>query len=424
MITPSFGLTATERVLPRLALDFTTASLDSRITFTRALNTATRVNSSGFVETVNADVARFDYDPVTKVCKGLLIEESRSNLLTYSQLFSDSIWIKTNATITDNALKSPSGSVDAGKIVETTATAQHWMRQEKTVVANTAHTVSLYAKAGERDKIRFGILNNALSSGAFAQFNLTTGVISGQTTAGTATSITYSMVAAGDGWYRCAVTAIVDASSTVITPFIGILDASGNPTYTGDGTSGFYAWAGQMEAGAFPTSYIPTTTTSLTRNADVATMTGANFSDWFNASEGAVVAQFDVVAPSSAGYNRLFSINDGTANNTIECMKSNGVNAQFFSYVSVAAAGQAILYSSAITANTTSKIAMAYKLNNFAAATNGATLVTDTSGTLPTVDRLAIGNAVSTNQMNGHMQKLFYYPQRVINAEVTAFSKG
>jgi len=55
MITPSFGLTATERVLPRLALDFTTASLDPRITFTRALDTATRVNASGNIETVLAD---------------------------------------------------------------------------------------------------------------------------------------------------------------------------------------------------------------------------------------------------------------------------------------------------------------------------------------------------------------------------------
>ena len=75
MITPSFALTATERVLPRLALDFTTASLDPRVTFTRALNTATRINSSGLVETVNADTPRFDYtlNP-GGACKGLLIE--------------------------------------------------------------------------------------------------------------------------------------------------------------------------------------------------------------------------------------------------------------------------------------------------------------------------------------------------------------
>ena len=418
MITPSFGLTATERVLPRLALDFTTASLDSRITFTRALNTATRVNSSGYVETVNADVARFDYDPVTKVCKGLLIEASKSNLLTYSQLFSDVVWIKTNANITDNALTSPSGSVDAGKMIETTATGQHWMRQEKTVVANTAHTVSLYAKAGERDKIRFGILNNALSSGAFAQFNLTTGVISGQTTAGTATNITYSMVAAGNGWYRCAVTAIVDASSTVITPFIGILDASGNASYTGDGTSGFYAWAGQMEAGAFPTSYIPTTTTSLTRNADVATMTGTNFSDWYNASEGTFAAQ---IASGLSPSGTIVSADFGSASRITYQLLSG--NLAYF--VRAAGATSALLSPAAYTQNTVAKIAGAYKVDNYAAAANASAVLTDTAGVLPpTPTQLTIGSYIGNNSfLSGHVQKIMYWPQRLVNAEVQAFSK-
>lgn len=81
MITPSFALTATECVLPRLALDFTTAILDSRVIVTRLDNTATRINSSGAIEIVNANLPRFDYDPVTLICKGLLIEESRKNLL-------------------------------------------------------------------------------------------------------------------------------------------------------------------------------------------------------------------------------------------------------------------------------------------------------------------------------------------------------
>ena len=91
MITPSFSLTATERVLPKLALDFTTASLDSRITFTRttgASNPAAFVNSSGYITAATNDQPRFDYNPVTLACKGLLIEESRANLLLQSENFS------------------------------------------------------------------------------------------------------------------------------------------------------------------------------------------------------------------------------------------------------------------------------------------------------------------------------------------------
>jgi hypothetical protein len=152
-------------------------------------------------------------------------------------------------------------------------------------------------------------------------------------------------------------------------------------------------------------------------------MTGTNFSDWFNASEGTFAVQFSVYAPSSAGFNRVFSANDGTTGNTIECMKNNGTNSQFFSYVSVSSAGQATLFSPSFSANTSGKITLTYKQNSFAAAANGGSLTTDNSGNLPTVNRLGIGNVAGSNQISGHIQKFFFYPQRLINAEVTAFSK-
>jgi hypothetical protein len=84
MITPAYGITATERVLPNFALDFTTAALDPRITFTRAGNTATVINASGIIVAATTDTPRFDHDPTTLVCKGLLMEASRTNLLLNS----------------------------------------------------------------------------------------------------------------------------------------------------------------------------------------------------------------------------------------------------------------------------------------------------------------------------------------------------
>jgi len=92
MITPSFSLTATERVLPKLALDFTTANLDPRITFTRSGSTATRVNSSGYIEAVAANIPRFDFNPTTLVCNGLLIEDSRTNICLQSEDLSNASW--------------------------------------------------------------------------------------------------------------------------------------------------------------------------------------------------------------------------------------------------------------------------------------------------------------------------------------------
>ena len=84
MITPAYAPTATERVLPRLALDFTTAIADTRVTTSRAANTATRFNASGLIEIVNANLPRFDFSPTALVCQGQLIEEARTNLFLNS----------------------------------------------------------------------------------------------------------------------------------------------------------------------------------------------------------------------------------------------------------------------------------------------------------------------------------------------------
>ena len=162
MITPSFGLTATERVLPSMALDFTTASLDSRVTFTRSGNTATVVNSSGLIATINANLPRFDFDPVTLACKGLLIEEARTNLLTYSNDFSNAIWNKNSSSITSNVITSPDGTVNASKLVEAAATAEHTVNRSTPVaiVAGSSNTLSVFAKKGERTTIELYYVNN------------------------------------------------------------------------------------------------------------------------------------------------------------------------------------------------------------------------------------------------------------------------
>lgn len=84
MLTPGYAITASERVLPKLAIDFTTATADARVTTVRASNTATRFTSSGVIEVVNADLPRFDFDPVTLRCRGQLIEDTRVNFFLNS----------------------------------------------------------------------------------------------------------------------------------------------------------------------------------------------------------------------------------------------------------------------------------------------------------------------------------------------------
>ena len=116
MITPSFALTATERVLPRMALDFTTATLDPRVTFTRTGDTATVTNSSGVITAINANLPRFDFDPTTLVCKGLLIEEARTNLLLNSLIDGTSL---STQLVTTTAVSQTLSFYGTGQIVLT-----------------------------------------------------------------------------------------------------------------------------------------------------------------------------------------------------------------------------------------------------------------------------------------------------------------
>ena len=414
MITPSFNLTATERVLPKLALDFTTANLDPRVTFTRVGNTATVTNSSGYIAAINANLPRFDYDPITKVLKGLLIEESRVNSLTYSAAFDDGSWTKLNSSISATKVSAPDGLVSGQKLVENTANSVHVLVKTVTgLTGGTSQTVSVYAKAAERTRIVIGSFDG--TSGLTASFNLLTGVVNSASSGVTAT-----MQSVGDGWYRCVCTRTIAVAATSLEVNLYLDNAtSGNPSvsYTGNGTSGAYWWAAQLEAGAFPTSYIPTEATTVTRNADVATMTGTDFSDWYNAGVGGIVAR---VLPSTvSGTRPALQLDDATADEII-ALRGNTTNPELV--IVDGGSPQAQIDAGTIAANTAYNLGAAWDTNNCAAAVNGGAAVTDTTATIPTVTQARLGSD-GTNYLNGHIQTLRYWPQRIMNAEVQAFSK-
>ncbi len=400
----------TSRLRNRLVLNFLSGgSLDPRITFTRA-SSATRVNSSGLIETVSSDVARFDYDPVTLAAKGLLIEEQRTNLLLRSQEFDNASWVKTRATVTANAATAPDGAITADKLVEdSTAAASHYISQ--LVASHTSgatYTVSAYAKAGERSQIR---VNGDATIGLIspAIFDLSSGTV---TSSGGFT--TTSMIALGNGWYRCIATGT--ATATAVGVWVLGLAVAGSTSYTGDGTSGIYLWGAQLEAGAFATSYIPTTSATVTRAADVASITGTNFSDWFNSSEGTFVVEAD--ANDSATNKPLLGASDGTTSNRLLAYV-NGAGSNHPSFlVTSGGVAQAATTSATVANGAIFKFACAYKANDFASSLNGAAAVADVSGTVPTgLVQLEIGRfGVSGTHLNGHIRRLTYYPARLSNA--------
>jgi hypothetical protein len=405
MITPSFSLTATERVLPRLALDFTIASLDPRITFTRTGNTATVVNSSGYVTPINADLPRFDYDPIALTCKGLLIEESRTNSLLYSEEFN--LWSQSGTVnVTQNAATSPGNTLTADEIIGTT-TSSNRRFQTLALTSGVAYSYSIFAKETSGSQPGFRILNAASSIVMRLDILFTSGVPAFVNTTGATNPKIENY---GNGWYKISGTYTAAATEN---HFITVYpDRSGTQKTV-------YVWGAQLEAGAFATSYIPTVASQVTRSADVATMTGTNFSDWFNATEGTFT--FQGVNYDISTTKVILDATDGTLDERIQL--STAVNKYF---MADGGSTQANFGTGTITANVAYKMVAAYKLNDLAFALNGAATQTDNTATLPTLNQMTIGTRavfVNINQYSGWLQKLNYYPQRLINAEVQAFSK-
>jgi hypothetical protein len=413
MITPSYSATATERVLPRMALDFTTASLDSRVTITRALNTATAVNASGYVATVNANLPRFDYDPTTLACKGLLIEESRSNVCIQSADIDNVAWSRAGVGVVGDTVTSPAGTTTGNTVTCSAGSSVHRVVSTAgTVTSGASATHSVFVKAGTHS---FFQIHDGSTGTFYANFNLTTGTVTAVNPVSGATITPY-----GNGWYKCTLTLTAGATTSIGAITI-IPDGTSlrNPTWAAAGTESIYAWGYQIEVGAFATSYIPTTTTSLTRNADVVSMTGTNFSDWYNASEGAVFVQ--IFRGYATGASRgAWRIDSGATNNGMDYRPYGSNNT-----VNITGVSQVDIYPGGGVANSVVKNVFGYKVNNFAAATNGGAVATDTLGNLPTVNQMVIGGLSSaTGQiLCGHVQKMSYWPQRLTDAEIRAFSK-
>jgi hypothetical protein len=410
---------ATDARAPSITLDSGTillwgAQLEQRSTVTAYTPTTTQpiTNYIPQLLTAASGVARFDHNPTTFESLGLLIEESRTNLVTYSEQFDNAAWSKSNSTITANTIVSPDGALTGDKLVEDTANSTHFVQRNATVTFTAAaHTWSVYLKAGERTWARLTMLDGATTFGAY--FNLSTGAI-GATAAGTTATAT----PVGNGWYRCSVTATTAATASGSARIIAA-NADSGQTYTGDGYSGIYIWGAQLEVGAFPTSYIPTVASQVTRAADAASMTGANFSSWYNQAEGTLYAEA-TSGNSTNDSGRIASINDNTSNNRAEVLYSAATQMQ--AILSLNNATQASI-TETVTKTNSNKTSFAYKVNNTNASFNSSVETTDTSCDVPVVSQINIGaRSGNSNSINGHIRKLSYYPLRLSNTNLVALT--
>jgi hypothetical protein len=354
------------------------------------------------------------------------VEESRSNIYLQSEAFNTSPNTTGNATITANTTTSPDGLVNADKLVENASTGNKEVYQPLgTITSGTYYTVSVFAKAAERNIFRFAMDTVRFGSDTNAYFNLSSGTVT--TTTGGVTSA--SIIPYPNGWYRCTAT-FLPTSTGSSAVYITLIQSGTTSNYTGDGTSGVYLWGAQVEAGAFPTSYIPTVASTVTRSADNASMTGTNFSSWYNQSEGTIVTntKFDG-APITGSINRTVSYIRGSAPsipstwqlwwesfNTIATLNYNGssYDATIIQSGTTVSQGQRVKFASAL------------KTNDFAQSQNGGTIQTDTSVTLSSnYIAMDIGSTIpySSNYLNGTISQLSYYPKRLTNSQLQNLTK-
>lgn len=400
MIISSFRSPETGNANPSLVLDFSSGVLSPLVSISRLLNTATAVDSSGLVKVVNANLPRFDYDPVSLENKGLLIEESRTNLILYSEEFQNFPWVVSDSSVSANVLISPSGAVNADKLTENSATTTHFIYTTLALQIAGSYSISIYVKAAGRTKFR---IQQTATTPYAVLVDLTAKTVT--TVVGGATG---TISDAGNGWFLCTMsfTSVVSIAFNIV---IYLANSAGSISYAGDGTSGLYLWGAQLEAGSFPTSYIPTTNLVSIRNADVATITGSNFTSFWNASSGSAL----VVAKqkSTSGISPVVQFDDNTANCIIS-LRGNTTNPELYVRNTT---DQAQIDAGTIAANTTYRLAASWGENNCGASINSGSVVLDGVATIPAVTQARIGSN-GANYLNGYIQSVEYYNNRVQNS--------
>jgi hypothetical protein len=232
-------------------------------------------------------------------------------------------------------------------------------------------------------------------------------------------------VAAGNGWYRITITATATATAGGNT-VIGSASADNTSFYTGVAAAeALYLYGGDIEAGAFATSYIPTVASQVTRSADVATMTGTNFSSWYNQSEGTfVISGSRFTTTATSGFAAFVSANNGTNANEIyitQALEFGVVAARAFIRSTAGAPGDMV--GSAWPLNTVGNAAAAYQLNNAGLSYNGSAVVADTDVGIPTVTRLSMGaRGNGLDPLNGHIRQIAYYNTRLPDATLVSLT--
>jgi len=340
--------------------------------FTRS-TTATRINSSGNVESVAANLTRIDYTGGTGQ---ILLEPQTTNLLTYSEDFTE--WDKNSGTtLTENNIISPDGTQNATLVVSAGSGSRVGLNTS--IVSGTTYTFSVYLKNNGG--------NTSINIGSHGTTQLET-------------------VTINNDWNRYTTT--FTASSTTSSSIRIISSGS---------SINLHSWGAQLEALSFSTSYIPTSGSTVTKNADAANNAGS--SDLISSTEGVLYAEISSL--SNDGTSRRISLSDGSINNRVSLEIDETAN-KIKAFISSGGVSQ-ILQHTATDLTQNNKIAIKYKLNDMSIWLNGSEVVTDTSGNMPVgLDRLNFDKGNLSNDFYGKTKCLAVYKEALTDAELTCLT--
>lgn len=365
---------------------------------------------------------RLDFTPTTRAPRGLLIEEQRTNLMLRSDDFTNASWSKSLTTVLGDATVSPDGTVNADKLISNFGAGNYTVAQNRGVTNGVTYTVSVYLKAAEVGFAIVYLFGPGFGANAAAiSVNLSTGAVS----TATGSPQTAQSFNVGNGWWRVSFSRAAVATSTgqviIFLSNDGIWANTANSVPVG---TGYYIWGAQFESGAFPTSYIPTTSTTVLRGDDYASLTGSNFTSWFNLSEGTYIYEYNRVANTTSSAGRVISSGVGGSNSFgLWINQATGTQDQITIRDNLVDSVSALFN---VNSSGTSKGAVGYKVNDFAWSSNGATPATDSSGPVPSQsDQLRLGRAINTDAsfLNGHIRHVTYYPIRLSNTILQGMTK-
>jgi hypothetical protein len=379
------------------AIEVWGAQLEQRSTVTAYTPTTTQAitNYVPTLLTAPAGSPRFDHNPTTGESLGLLLEEQRTNLFQRSEEFNDSYWeksslgIASSPIVTANTAIAPNGTLTADEIffncVDITSSANRSFVRRVVTIANTSqYAWSFWIKAADAESVGKTLRVVGENSGIAVTITLTS------------------------SWSR-----ISNVGTSSSTSGTYILETRG--TVTSSATARIHLWGAQLELGSFATSYIPTVASQVTRSADAASMTGANFTSWYRADEGTLYADIN---PRALATTSGISINDNTVSNRIRLTTATVTNQAAVTTDGVA---QAALNGGTPVVDTNMRLTLGYKTNDFGLSLNGGTVATDTLGTLPVVNQLQIG-AESTGRGSLTVKKVAYYPAKLTSAQLQAIT--